>query len=81
LQAAVLATIAMVLGHFAVLAAATRVAQLLANRALEESFATLAADGPIMTTCPYRTNIMQNQFIGPGLIQTFTTYRESFGLS
>jgi len=50
LEAAVLATIAMVFGHFAVFAPAARVAQLLADGSLEESFASLAADGTVVTT-------------------------------
>ena len=56
LEAAVLATIAMVFGHFAVFAPAARVAQLLADGSLEESFASLAADGTVVTTCGRKMN-------------------------
>ena len=51
LKAAVLATIAMVFGHFAVLAAAARVPQLLPDGSLEEALAALAADGAVVATC------------------------------
>ena len=48
LEATVLAAVAVVLGHLAVLAAAARVAELLANGALEEALAALAADRPVV---------------------------------
>ena len=51
LEAAVLATIAMMFGHFAIFTPAARVAQLFADGALEETFATFAADGSIVATC------------------------------
>jgi hypothetical protein len=40
-----------VFGHFAILSAAARVAQLLPDGALEKAFAALATDGSIMA--PY----------------------------
>ena len=51
LEAAVLAPVARVLGHLALLVAAALVAQLLADGALEESLAALAADGSVVATC------------------------------
>jgi len=49
LQAAVLAAIAMVLGHFTVHRPSALVAQLFAYRSLEETFAALAANCAIVT--------------------------------
>jgi hypothetical protein len=49
LQSAVLTSVAMVLGHFAVAVAAALVPQLLADRALEEPLAALAADSTVVT--------------------------------
>jgi hypothetical protein len=50
LEPAVLAPVPVVLGHLAVLVASALVAKLLADRALEEAFATLATDGAVVTT-------------------------------
>lgn len=48
LQPAVLASVTMVLGHFAVFGPPALVSQLLADRPLEEALASLAADGPVV---------------------------------
>lgn len=59
LEPTVLAPVAVVLRHLAVLAAAARVAELFADRALEEALAALAADRPVMSTwCFYFKSIM-----------------------
>lgn len=57
LKAAVLAAVAVVLGDGAVLVATTGIAQLLADAALEEAFASLAADHPIVTTWSKRKHL------------------------
>ena len=44
----------MVFGHFAVLSAATRVAQLFADRAFKETFTALAANCPVMASYIHR---------------------------
>ncbi len=48
LKPTILATIAMMLGHFTVLVATTLVSQLFANRTLEEAFAPFATDCSIV---------------------------------
>ena len=57
LQAAVLTAIAVQLGDWAVTRSSTGIAQLFADAALEKSFATLTADGSIVSTCPSARHI------------------------
>ena len=49
LQAAILTTITVVLGDFAVLVSPTLIAQLFADGPFEEAFASFATDGSVMS--------------------------------
>ena len=53
LKPAILATVPVMLGHFAVLVAPACVPHLFPNGTLEKSFASFAAYHSVMTTCKY----------------------------
>lgn len=51
LEAAVLTTITVMFGDFAVLISSALISQLFANGSLKEAFATLATNGSIVSSC------------------------------
>ena len=51
LQSAILTSISVMFGHFAILVTTTLVSQLFSKGPFEEAFATFTADSSIMATC------------------------------